>query len=30
MGLTNISALIDVVKPVDQVEEGEAEGEYYP
>ena len=25
-----ISALIDVVKPVDDVEEGEAEGEYYP
>ena len=29
-GLKNISALIDIVKPVDYVEEAEAEGEYYP
>lgn len=29
-GLKNISALIDIIKPVDKVEEGEGAGEYYP
>lgn len=29
-GLKNISALVDVVKPVDYVEEGEGEGENNP
>lgn len=29
-GLENVGALVDVVKPVDDIEEGEGEGEYYP
>lgn len=29
-GLENVGALVDVVKPVDDIEEAEGEGEYYP
>lgn len=29
-GVGDVDTLVDVVKPVDDVEEGEGEGEYYP
>lgn len=29
-GAGDVGTLVDVVKPVDDVEKGEGEGEYYP